>query len=653
MKKYYLLATALAAMVSCTSDDYVGDNNLQEANGQAAISFGFDVPNVTRAGGATAASALGNRFIVYGEKGDETAVAPTAGNLVFPNYQVNYAANTENTTTSNSKNWEYVGYTHTANYVSNITRKASSSATAETASDAEQTIKYWDYGAANYIFTAVSALDDDIEDGRVKIQKNEYGDDKYKKGYTIKLEKSGTGPQYTYPTLNKLFFSDRLVIPKGDNPGHDRTAQNAYGGNVTLTFRNLVSQIRAGVYETIPGYDVYSIKFYVNNAEETPSQSLEAKVDETSAFGAVCPNVKVSEYEGELTVTYYTNTDGSSIENQPKVTESSTGKQSNNLILGTNFSTLNNTTPTILGQFASSPTWDKSGGSYTEVLPQINNSSTLKLKVDYKLWNSVSGETIEVNGTTAEVPAEYLKWKPNYKYTYLFKITDDKLYPITFDAVQITAEDGNVEYITTVTEPSITTYAKSSNVTADNEYKPGSNIYIVVNKGGSNELLSASNAKLYTVTLVDTDTSDGLTTPNQTITEASVANALKTTENAGVWEVTDANKWKMTVTDVTTGTLSYPGSIAAADAPDGNAITIDCAKFSATTTYTAAGGSTLTANKRYYTKEGEENYVEYIATGSEEVAQNTYYTADLKYYVFEFTDTADDNKKYYKVIKVQ
>ena len=31
MKKYYLLATALAAMVSCTSDDYVGDNNLQEA----------------------------------------------------------------------------------------------------------------------------------------------------------------------------------------------------------------------------------------------------------------------------------------------------------------------------------------------------------------------------------------------------------------------------------------------------------------------------------------------------------------------------------------------------------------------------------------------------------------------------------------------
>ena len=102
--------------------------------------------------------------------------------------------------------------------------------------------------------------------------------------------------------------------------------------------------------------------------------------------------------------------------------------------------------------------------------------------MDYTLWNSVTGETINITGKTAEVPGKYLAWKPNFKYTYLFKITDDDLYPITFDAVTIEAEDGTAEYITTVTEPSITTFGVKGNKyqVGKDQYEATSDVYATI-----------------------------------------------------------------------------------------------------------------------------------------------------------------------------
>lgn len=52
------------------------------------------------------------------------------------------------------------------------------------------------------------------------------------------------------------------------------------------------------------------------------------------------------------------------------------------------------------------------------------------------------------------------------------------LYPITFDAVVIDADEFQQETITTVNTPSITTYAKGSNVTSNDEYKAGETIVL-------------------------------------------------------------------------------------------------------------------------------------------------------------------------------
>ena len=237
--------------------------------------------------------------------------------------------------------------------------------------------------------------------------------------------------------------------------------------------------------------------------------------------------------------------------------------------------------------------------------------NALNLKMDFTLVSrDGTGETINMTGATAVIPAAYAQWKPNYKYTYLFKISDNTnaqsgavtgLYPITLDAVVTDTQDGSQETITTVSDPSITTYAKASDVLSDNEYKTSANIYVVVNIGVA--LTVGTNAKLYTAT-VEAGAAQG-------ITEETVKNALAngTESPTGTWTVTDANSKKLVVTTASVPTLTATTEIAAADSPTGVAITVDGAKF----TPTAAGT-----------------------------------------YVIEYIDaTPEPDVKYYKVIKVE
>ena len=81
MKKYLFFATALAALASCTSNDFVGEDTSSTTNQseQAAIAFGSGVKTVTRADhyGADAATLLSGKFIVGGFKG--TAETTNAG----------------------------------------------------------------------------------------------------------------------------------------------------------------------------------------------------------------------------------------------------------------------------------------------------------------------------------------------------------------------------------------------------------------------------------------------------------------------------------------------------------------------------------------------------------------------------------------------
>ena len=193
-----------------------------------------------------------------------------------------------------------------------------------------------------------------------------------------------------------------------------------------------------------------------------------------------------------------------------------------------------------IGESATGATYDKAAKAYTSVFPKENNDQNLKLKVCYTLTAPVTGETIVVTDATAEVPAEYLKWKPGYAYTYIFKISDNTngstgtpgtnpagLYPITFDAIETVDNDGLAEYITTVSKPTITTFGYDATnkkfVTDGSEYVAGKDIYATFTEGSTVKTpelgtSGAQHVNIYSVTSADPT--------NFKITEASVAEAI-------------------------------------------------------------------------------------------------------------------------------
>lgn len=599
-KNIFFAAVALVALVNCTGDERIGGEAISPDSpqgGQGAIVFSTVSKGITRAGstGADAAEVLNKNFVVFGTK-----TSSSTTQTVFDNYQTNYVTGSEHTTTSNSAGWEYVGYTNLPNGVqSNVGVTTYANNTTTNTNGIEQTIKYWDYSADHYDFFAYSLGKGVTSGGTTTYAKaSALGWDNTSGKYTYTL--SGTTAQ-----LSECYISDLLK----------KTDMNATNTQVSLQFQQLVSKLRIGLYEIIPGYSVKDVKFYPSAAGPSGYEAYLYVTGETGE--SLLPP------EGTFTVTF-------DAKGKPQVTLATSGGSGavTNVSFGNAQSTASEnkwsnwaskeykeveTDALFLGRTSSACTISEA----QSVLPNPNGSE-LNLKVDYTLVSrDGNGETIEVKGATATVPAKYAKWQPGYSYTYLFKISDNTngttgqgttgqdilgLSPITLDAVVNTGADGKQETITTVANPSITTYQKGSDYATTNEYKAGT-IYVVVSNGSEVQTLTTTgdvNAKLYTAT-IEAGAAQG-------ITEASVANALAqgTESPTGIWTVTDANGKKLTVTEVGNGLTAI--TAIPADPPHGEAVTINGASFSAT-----AGKS----------------------------------------YVFEYTYTENsETKKAYKVIKV-
>ena len=518
-KKNLLFVAAAMVMAGCASDDMIGDNNATQSDNQV-IGFNMSTPAMTR-GSSSDATKLGNMFIVWGEKNETqtSSVKASEENKVFQNYVVkhdvtsptgsatsNYSAGS---TTSNTNGWEYVGIDH-SDFDNNVKSTIGSGKA--------QTIKYWDDNASSYTFTAVSALQTDIKDGNVIIEKIVGTDTEdatksvYDKGYTIQVKSNAS--------TGNIFYADRLNIAKDATTGYTHNP-------VELTFRSFESKVRFGIYENIRGYHVVITDVKYNNGTSHTTTSGESNGPDK--FG-VDGSFIVAGDDTKYTVTYENAT--SNNPNKVKVKADASNTQGY-FVGGTGILSTTETQP--LGTAANAPTWDKgttADPQYTAILPNPGNKTNMKLTISYKLISDDTKEVIVVENKTAEVPAEYCQWKSNYAYSYIFKISDKSadLYPITFDAVVVDNQIGNQETITTVSEPSITTFAydATSKVykTGADEYVAGYDIYATVVEGSKVVALdktdNSGNVKLYTVT-----TSDATNFP---ITEASVADALEKIE---------------------------------------------------------------------------------------------------------------------------
>lgn len=534
MNKYLIIAASALALAGCSSDDFLGDGS-ENGQNSAAIQFGGGTTKTHRAtstGVYKIENLKANGFWVYGTKhsNDEDNTA-TNDQAVYTNYYLNYKDGTANNTQSNTAGWEYVGVDNTK-YRDNVTPKV----------DADQTIKYWDYSATAYTFYAATAKPEDVEAGKVTIKKITAdagaNGSVYTKGYEVTLKDGAT--------WDELYFADRKVINKTIDAEHGKN--DVYGGEVNFTFRNALTKVRVAMYETIPGYSVTIDKFYYTKDGEA-AQTTES----TDKFKADASNTPLETSPEGVTykVVYYDETEaGGQLKNQPKMLPNAAGKpgaEKKVLELGDGN---NLKQDTKLSEIITTPTYDTKNGKYTLFMPQADNDKTWSLKVDYTLTSlDGSGEQIHVKGATAVIPAKYLCWRPNYAYTYLFKISDNTngstggkddpagLYPITFDASVVETETGNVEYISAMGTATITTFAVKGNLYQHGkaDYENGSDLYAtVVEKNKSTVALGTGNTKVYKLT------AKGVAAPN--LSEALVANWVASGKT-NYYDLVDATKY--------------------------------------------------------------------------------------------------------------
>lgn len=586
MKKTRIYAASLAALAlaGCSDNEYIGDVN-ELHGGKAEINFSMKTPAMTRANelvGAAAAEKLGGNFIVEGTKGTEAADAPSS-TVVFDNYLVTFTENTAGTTESNSHNWEYVGVTESGHFASGVL-----SALHQTAK--VQTIKYWDYSQPQYDFIAYStgtatAVTGTPSTGQVKVTRIATGATLSTAAYSF------TAP--SVDELKQIYVTDITPVKKAK-----------YGDVVTLKFKNLTSKIRLGIYETVPGYSVSDVQFYVDDATlidaDVSANSATLFSDDNTTSGIAT--------SGTVTVYYpHIGTGNASEADYNKASVSVTAGSTKTSTMGfgdfADFADaeLYEVTGNYIGRSLPAATMagDKTQAYYQSVVP-TTAGVTLTLRVNYTLTSiDGNGETINVYGAKAVVPATYTKWQPNYAYTYIFKISDNTngwtskvlvdddedpdtpsvpanpagLHPITFDAVVAAYEDATAEQttVTTVAAPSITTY-QQGHTKETNEYSiaNGKNVYV--------QVMDNSTVPATLVDDLDADNSLLFSVSDPDATEAEVMDALVNRTNDkdaanpvgrnGITLTKDATNISNAVTSIENGVNDDPITVTAGEAAE-------------------------------------------------------------------------------------
>lgn len=548
MKKYLFIAASALALASCSSEDFVGtEGGNVETSANKAINFAGETGKTTRAGsikGESAANFLGGKFYVLGTKGTLNSDYPT-DSKVFDNYQVVWGANTAGTTSDNTNDWRYEGLAFV-----DLNKDHTSD---------KQTIKYWDYSQPQYDFiaysigknTLVTDVKTPLSDGNVYGSSIETPKGTGYKSYTLKGS--------SIADLQKCYYTDIVTVENKN-----------YGMPVTFTFKNITAKVRVAFYETVPGYTVSGLQFYADNTtqkkdldgEDNKKATLFTtgtdKLTKNGQMDVIYPEVGSSKKDHKAYNKAFVNV--VSHEDEPSIALGQVNYATND-VLATSAKT-------------ASMAGDSKDSYYTPVLP-VAKATPLTIRMNYTLTSEDgSGETIKVYGAKAVIPAAYTAWQPNHAYTYIFKISDNTngttstttkkegLFPITFDAVvnDVAENDFTHESITTVSTPSVTTYAwddtnkkvvKAYGENAVDQYPAGSDIYFSVttttdtdNKAVTKSDLN-NNGKLYILSGNNADKA----------TEAEVIDALQVRTSEGnenlADKVTGRNELTLTKAETT------------------------------------------------------------------------------------------------------
>ena len=493
-KNLFLAVLAVGALASCSSDEFVGENNPTTSVQEAVIDFGGSSQVMTRSTSDDITKLAGNFMVAA------TKMVGTSNQKVIDNYKVWNKASGATDNTTNKYGWEYVGNSGTENL-----------GEGEITLDKNQTIKYWDLSASAYHYVAGSptkAFTFNF-DGSNNITGATITGIRAHVSANPKTDANGNAIAGTVTPIGAVYVADPIVLdPNADHTSGGKNYQNA----VKFNFTGQQALVRVGFYETIPGYNVTAIDFYPYDKANEAWSTEKAEYNNIILNSLTNANYFIG---GTLNATLTYNWSGT-----PSYTfayGTSSGTTTSNSWYGGSLY-LSSDKPMLTTSSSTKATMDRFFGTdkemqesgYFPVMPTASGAtnSPLVLKCDFTLTSTDgSGETIEIKGATAAIPANFSQWEVNHAYTYLFKISDKTagtsgvLYPIQFDAMIVDGKDNRDGFITTVSVPSITSYQFASPYTnLENDqvsevgikYVTGTPIYVTVQENTTGALKSLS-----------------------------------------------------------------------------------------------------------------------------------------------------------------
>ena len=391
-KKYMIMALVGLLAASCANDEFTAMDGAASLGGINPIEFGSTAKKVTRATHEESAALLNNKFWIYGTK-------TTNGNTttLFDNYLLEYTAGTAGSTETNVADWEYAGKTSKKGAV--------------------QSVKYWDYSAEKYDFVAAAGI-----------------------LATEEIKNTTEGMRIDVPNadaISNIYVADRITAtPTAQAATATSPATVPYRNVITFQFRRLGARMRVGFYETVPGYAVKDLVFYYIGAPHGSYNVGVGSAFPTSGKYTVeyddATNAAVTTFAGAANTMAFCNDFGPLDYTSANSQQGIAGQP----YLNTDGTASATAVNAFLGTTAGEATFGK--GDYTidgvagvhsdfkPILPNENNTLKMQLRVDYTLVAlDGSGDEIHVRDAYVSVPVEYLQWKPNHSYTYLFKISDN------------------------------------------------------------------------------------------------------------------------------------------------------------------------------------------------------------------------------------
>ena len=333
--------------------------------------------------------------------------------------------------------------------------------------NAKQYLRFWDHSSASTNFYA----------------------------YAPYVNKTATSTEVTFDNTSKT-----MTFPNGSmKAGYDDASQfeYMYAGvtvpkanyrkDVQLKFKRMSSRIRVKFWEDIPGYQIKIISLY----DATAAWKGDVYATPVTAPTTTTGN-PITYPQSKYAVLASAKVDFSTDVAKPTltITADDASKSGTSLLFtapaGGNFTYPTGTTET--GKIGEKRNEASTSATVYYGIPAVTGSYKVPgfiFHVSYEL-TSTTGEKITVRNAKVYVPEENCQWKPNYSYTYIFRITKksngstdntipptdpdtdntiDKdeiaLFPIVFDGCTVEDYETEIENDYIISDPSAPVYTLS------------------------------------------------------------------------------------------------------------------------------------------------------------------------------------------------